>query len=293
MMNKHTFGAMSAAFALIATGCDDGGGTTTDTGRLDGGNADVGNVDSGGADTGVVVTGTFCAEECTDAADCEIDGMNVVGFVCTDGRCVLPASAGCTEDEECVAQLSGWTRADSDGDFVPDAPCTADGPALAATCDDGEVCCTTGQVCLEGGYCASPADGVVSCATLTLDEVDATGIEGDAVTVCGRDSAADATCEAGGVCRNPCEGNADCAGDVFPTCNTTTGNCECEESPNSCAGATVGGTVCQANGTCGCVENDDCMGDGFDTCYDGVCGCGDASSCPTTMAFDGTTVVCE
>jgi hypothetical protein len=294
-MTKHALGILGVALTLAATGCDDGGGGSTDTGRLDGGGTDGGGTDGGGGtDTGGGGGGTFCAEECTDAADCEIDGMNTLGFVCTDGRCTLPSSAGCSEDAECVAQLSGWSQVDSDDpDFLPDTPCTADGPTLPATCADGEVCCATGQVCLEGGFCASPADGVVSCETLTRDEVEATGIGGDSVMVCGDESAADATCESGGVCRNPCEADADCAGDVFPTCNTTTGNCECEQSPNSCAGNPVGGTVCQANGTCGCAENDDCMGDGFDTCYDGVCGCSDASVCSDTMAFDGTTIVCE
>ncbi len=289
-MTKNALGILGVAFALAMFGCDDGGDSSvTDAGNSDSGGStqDSGNTPDAGGGT----TATFCAEECTTAADCEIGGANTAGFTCTGGRCVVPAT-GCTANAECVAQFSGWIRADSDGDFLPDAPCTADGVTFPATCEDGEVCCITGQICLEGGFCASPAGGAVSCTTLTLDDVEATSISGESVTVCGRESATDATCEAG-TCRNPCSANADCAGDVYPTCNTTTGNCECAVSPNSCAGNTVGGTVCQANGTCGCAEDNDCMGQGFNTCHDGVCGCSNAGACSDTKTFDGTTIVCE
>jgi hypothetical protein len=63
--------------------------------------------DSGGTDTGAG-DGMFCQEECQEDSDCEVSGVDA-GFTCENNRCVGSTVEGCTENEECVAQLSGWT----------------------------------------------------------------------------------------------------------------------------------------------------------------------------------------
>ncbi len=279
------------AFGLTAVGCDDGADVDGGPGGGDAGEASDGGGGGGNDAGGGGSSAQFCQEECSVDGDCQIGGMDR-GFTCSAGRCVGSA-AGCSANAECVALFNGWLQGDSDGDFMPDAPCTADGVTPPATCAAGEVCCITGMVCVAGGYCASPDSGPADCATLSRDVVMVAPIGGGAdIAVCGDASASDATCDAG-ACRNPCASDADCVGDVYPTCDTGSGNCVCSDSPDSCAGNTVGGTVCQSNGTCGCAADADCMGTGQDQCYDGVCGCAAAASCPTMTAFDGTSYVCE
>lgn len=289
--------ALCTAALMLACDDDDSdtdGGAGTDGGsNVDGGGG--GSDGGGGTDGGTTeVAGNFCQEECSDNEDCTIGGSDT-GFTCdtASSRCVSSAATGCTDDDECVIIQSRWALADTDGDFVGDAPCTADGPEGGADCAAGEVCCITGQVCVEPGGCATPAGGAVACSTLTLAEIAVAPIGGgDDIMVCGTENADDATCNDAGACENPCNVDDDCS-ELLPSCNTTTGQCECTTTPSdSCADATAGGTVC-IDGTCGCEDNDDCEGDTTDECFDGVCGCSAASVCPSTTTFDGTTAVCE
>ncbi|MBK8012740.1 MAG: hypothetical protein IPK13_15415 [Deltaproteobacteria bacterium] len=258
--------------ADAATGTDasstgtDASSTGTDAGST--------GTDAAVADTGTAGNGyQFCQEECAEDDDCMVGGTDI-GFTCNSGRCTR-AVAGCTEDASCVAQANGW--------FYPSAgttPCAAD-----ADCP--------GQVCVEGGYCATAPSQYLACTTLSMIEVTIKAIDGTTdVTVCGRANTDDAVCD-GGTCRNPCNGDEDCSSAQYPTCNAGTGTCVCADSPDSCAGATIGGTVCQASGVCGCSADADCLGAGFDTCYSGICGCGDATACTNALAFSGTTHVCE
>ncbi|MGE0788588.1 MAG: hypothetical protein AB7S26_23155 [Sandaracinaceae bacterium] len=291
---KRSLWLVALAIGLTAAACDDGGGDSDGGGggRDGGGGGGTDAGGGGGTDAGGGGSNAqFCQEECSIDDDCQIGGMDV-GFTCSGGRCTGSAS-GCTGNEECVALFNGWGQGDSDGDFIGDAPCTADGVTPPATCATGEVCCIIGQVCIEGGYCASPDSGPVDCATSMRDVVMVAPIGGGAdIAVCGDASADDAVCESN-ACRNPCASNDECASDVYPTCDTGSGNCVCSDSPDSCAGNMVGGTVCQSNGTCGCADDTECTGTGQDHCYDGVCGCDAVASCPSMTAFDGTTYVCE
>ncbi|MEO0459966.1 MAG: hypothetical protein AAF219_03910 [Myxococcota bacterium] len=161
-----------------SSGGDDGGGGD-DSGGGDDGSGDDG---SGGDDGGDVTTATVCQEECSDDDDCLISEFDS-GLTCQDGRC---SSEACTSDEQCVAEASAWGLGDSDGDFLPDAPCTTATPEVGNDCPDGEVCCVTG-VCLDSGFCATAAP-----CSAPLVEVTTTDIDDAEVTVCGLDGADDA-----------------------------------------------------------------------------------------------------
>lgn len=249
---------------------------TTDAGS---GSADTG---AGEDDAAVADSGTgggdfhFCQEECAEDDDCMVGGANV-GFTCTSGRCTASTTppAGCTEDAFCVAQANGWIYPSGGS-----TPCTAD-----TDCP--------GMVCIDGGYCALAPSQYVACTTYSKIEVTVKAIDGTTdVTVCGSTNTDDAVCESG-ICRNPCNEDGDCLSPYQPSCNTSTGMCVCTDSPDSCADAPVGGTVCLSSGACGCSADADCTGAGFDTCYSGACGCGDASVCTATLVFSGTSHVCE
>ncbi len=242
-------------------------------------------------------TADQCAEECTEDGDCTIGGMDM-GYTCEDNRCFKEPPPGCEADAECVAQAQGWFKADSNGDFLPDAPCTADGPTPPDTCPMGEVCCAATQICVVGGYCATAPSMFVMCSTLMGVDVMTMKVDGTtAITVCGKgENAEDATCNTDtGVCRNPCNADSDCLDPRHPTCNDTSGDCDC--SGTSCEMGTTGGDVCldsgDLSGKCGCENDDDCRGTGLNKCTDGVCGCADATVCPDMTVFGGTEYVCE
>jgi len=295
LLNLFLVVALAGASFMVLPACDDDtdgdsdadsdGDADSDTdGDADGdtdGDAD-GDTD-GDSDS----DGTYCQEACTAAADCTIGGTDL-GYTCNaDSRCE-GSTSGCTDNPECVALYSGWIQADSDGDYMPDSDCTADGPAVGGTCAVGEVCCMMTQVCLDSGRCATP-----SPCTAPMVEVQATPIAGGAtIAVCAMAGADDSVCDAG-VCRNPCGEDADCSAlTATPHCDA--GNCVCVTTPaDSCAGNTIGGTACQASGQCGCAADDDCVGTGFDHCYTDTCGCAAVGSCTGDTAFDGTTFVCE
>jgi hypothetical protein len=236
---------------------------------------------------------------CVDNADCQIAGLDV-GFECVDGRCAAPAN--CVDDGECVALFSGWFLADSNGDFIPDADCSAN------------VACGAGQVCVDlfggSGRCAlTPADG--ACFG-EAEVVTVAVLGGGNQEVCAQPGADDATCNAGS-CANLCATNDDCAADLIcrddgqcvacltdDTCTDGTLNtcinesfCGCSADAD-CAGNPSGENCIEALGLCGCAEDADCEGSATgDVCFDGFCGCEEVADCNADGTFDGTSYVCE
>ncbi len=245
-----------------------GGGGTTDMGG-GGGTADMaggGGDDMGGGGGG---NGEFCQEECATDADCTIGGQNTSNFTCdaTTKRCTAPPADGCTTDDECVAQFSGW---------VTDCTSAADCP---------------GQVCTESGKCATSPSEFFMCETAQLAELETRDIDGNDVTVCAQTRA---TCNSdSNFCELRCTEDSHCANNPGGNvCDTDTGQCKCNDDSN----CTVDGfSSCKANSLCGCGADTDCANNASgDVCNmdTGACNCSDASVCGDTV-FDGTTSVCE
>lgn len=236
----------------------------------------------------------FCDEQCSEDGDCVGSDGIAKGYTCGDSKC----SFTCEEDVDCVRLLT--SGADTDGDFLPDANCTAD---YAEECAEGEVCCGMGTPkCLEWGLCVAEK-GEGDCFEGTAEWTVRDIADENDVTFCGSDiyTCDSGTCGTGAV--EPFECDADFEGDgdspcptaVFPTCNDD-GTCGCTTDEDSCADNTAGGTVCLADGdtSCGCAEDADCAGDSTDVCYDGTCGCGSNDACEGAFsAFEGTTQVCN
>jgi hypothetical protein len=218
--------------------------------------------------SGEPVEGMFCIEECTADADCTINGADA-GLKCEDGRCTGSAG-GCTQDQECVAQFSGW--------------------AMACTGQDG----CPGQVCIDigggEGRCASPPNDFLKCEDIGMAEIMMPVIEGGMeVAVCGN---TDYECR-DGACVNPCESDDECANiPGLPKCNVATGQCECSSDDDCTASGVDGLSVCKTT-FCGCGSDEDCgSSPNADVCNDGVCGCSGDAAC-TTKVFDGTSIACK
>jgi hypothetical protein len=236
--------ALIATLALVvgayAPGCSS---DVEGNGGGDNGGGGNGGGDNGGGNGGGDGA-TFCAEECSGKADCSQDPLE---FDCVDGRCVadLGTSGSCSADGECRALFSGWST-----------DCTA---------DDG----CPGQVCIDtgggDGKCATEPSEFLTCEQIQMEELTMSRIEGGDVTVCGNDSA---RCNTdGGFCFDPCTSDGDCADSNHPSCNTTSGLCNCTAS--SCSDF---GDVCTSSGFCGCSS---------------------ADACPTDTNHPGTSWVCE
>ena len=290
-MKKLSQLALAFAFLAPLTGCpgDDSGSDTdntnntegaTDTPATDGETDTPGETDdppaTDGEDdtsTGGGPSGGFCIHQCEGDGDCTIEGMDV-GLTCQDGFCAGEPVEGCTSDDECIAQLSGW-------EFGP--PCTAGG---------GE-CEAAMQVCLDvggEGHCVSAPSEFFMCETAMLDEIETTDIDGNMVTVCGN---AGAACGDDGFCFSPCQSDDDCASEAFPVCNTDTGSCECGEDAHCATLGNEGTSVCNG-GVCGCGEDQNCVDGGQgDVCNDGFCGCsGDMACADVENTFDGGMISC-
>ena len=209
---------------------------------------------------------TFCLHQCSSDADCTINGMDV-DLSCVDSRCTGEVE-GCTTNDECVAQLSGWMT-----------ECTSGGSE-----------CMPGQICIEAGLCAIESSDVVSCTDLMLDDIETNDIDGAAVTVCGQ---ASAECSEG-ACRVPCQSDDDCTADFAPVCNTATGNCECGTDEHCATTGNAATSVCNA-GVCGCGSDQNCVdGDAGDRCFSGTCGCSNDDVCDgTPNNFDGGSITCS
>ncbi|NVB39300.1 hypothetical protein G6O69_15765 [Pseudenhygromyxa sp. WMMC2535] len=246
-------------------GTDETAGTSETTGETTA-EDDVGTTTEGGGEN-------YCAHQCTSDADCTIGGVDS-GLTCVDSFCT-GESSGCSTDDECIATLSGWSFGTA---------CTAGG---------GE-CDALGQICIEvegEGHCVTGPTDVISCETLTMDEIPTTDIDGEDVIVCGQ---ADAACHEDGYCFLPCSSDTDCLSTAYPSCNVDTGTCECA-SDNDCAtlGEPEFGT-CNA-GVCGCSADDQCVeGDAGDVCNsNGACGCSDDAACANVeSSFDGGEISC-
>jgi hypothetical protein len=215
----------------------------------------------------------FCQEECQEDSDCEVSGVDA-GFTCDNNRCVGSTVEGCTENDECVAQRSGWTAG---------TECMAQ-----ADCD------ATGQFCIDvlgTNRCVTGPSMALSCDTLMMQEIDTVNADGDMVTVCGQP---DAECNDFGGCYIPCGSDADCTIDGYPSCDTGTGLCGCSSDADCETLGNSATSVCLASATCGCGEDQDCVDANLgDTCFDGACGCSVDSACNQDQTvFDNTTVVC-
>jgi hypothetical protein len=214
--------------------------------------------------------GSFCAHQCSEDADCLVDGMDL-DLDCVDSFCLGQANQ-CVGDDECVALFSGWST-----------PCTAGG---------GE-CEASSQVCipvLDGARCATPPSQFIECATLQMEELATTDVDGNPVTVCARTSAA---CHPDAYCFLPCQGNDDCASEAYPICNVASGLCECGQDSDCASLGLPGHSVCNA-GVCGCGSDSDCVAAAYgDLCFDGACGCsGDAACEGFPTSFDGGSIQC-
>jgi hypothetical protein len=269
----------------LVLGCTDDGATdsttsltTTQTTGLDTGTdgPDTGDGDPGDGDgdpgDGDGDSGDgdgYCVHQCMSDDDCLVDGMNA-DLTCIENVCTSDGPSGCTSDEECVALYSGWV-----------SPCTAGG---------GE-CDGLGQVCLDIGLCATPPSDFIDCATLLMEEIQTTDIDGNPVTVCSR---TDAVCNDDNFCFVPCESDGDCPSEAYPICNVSTGLCGCGSDADCATLGTPHFSVCNA-GVCGCNADQQCIDSMVgDVCtVDGSCGCSSDSACAgLDNPYDGGAFVC-
>lgn len=247
------------------TGNGDGDGDGDPTGDGDGSPTGDGDGDPTGEPEG-----SFCIHQCSIDADCQIGGQDA-GLSCVDKTCI-GASTKCDGNEECVALFSGWAT-----------PCTAGGNECSA---DTQAC-----IVVEGqGRCASKPNDFFDCATLQMEEIQTTDINGSPVTVCGRPHAA---CHPDAYCYLPCQGNGDCPSAAYPICNVSTGFCECGQDSHCATLNLPGSSVCNA-GICGCDSDQDCIaGTVGDVCNQGFCGCtGDQACAGIPNYYDGGMVSC-
>jgi hypothetical protein len=191
-----------------------------------------------------------------------------IDLTCVDNVCTSE-DPGCTGDEECVALYSAWST-----------PCTAGG---------GE-CDALAQVCLDIGLCATPPSDIIPCATLLMEEIQTTDIDGNPVVVCGHP---DAVCNDDGFCFVPCASDEDCSG-AYPICDVGSGVCQCGTDADCATLNLPQASVCNA-GSCGCGSDQNCVdGNAGDICTGtGSCGCsGDMACANVENPFDGGAYAC-
>jgi hypothetical protein len=260
--------ALTLGLLLPLAGCpaDDG------TGNEEVGESETADTTPDTADDPTMDGGdNFCAHQCSADADCMVGGTDV-GLTCQDSFCAGSAS-GCTNNDECVAQFSGWTTA-----------CTSGG---------GE-CDALGQVCVAAGLCATPPSDFFMCDTVPgWSEIETTDIDGAAVTVCGN---ANAECNSEGFCFSPCQADADCMAlsAATPICDTNTGLCGCGDDSHCATLNSPANSVCN-DGACGCGSDQNCVdGSVGDVCTtSGFCGCSGDMACSGVMnTFDGGMISC-
>ena len=222
-----------------------------------------------------------CWEECAVDGDCTIDGIDKA-LKCVDGRC----GRYCSDNADCVAQISGWYTA-----------CVSQGDC-------------PGQVCVDigggRGRCATALGDGLMCPGSKQVAVMYPVLEGRmSVTVC---AYPDWMCIDGG-CMDPCADDSDCDSDIYTKCFPN-GQCGCADDaacfPDRCypeghcgcgSDADCDGDLpkCDTDtGFCGCFEDANCVAAGQgDVCIDGRCWCSDASACTHDKLFGGTVFVCE
>ena len=194
-----------------------------------------------------------------------------LGYTCVDSLCTGEVSGQCTGDLECVILYSGWSGA-----------CTLAGNECAIT-----------QACISvdgGGLCGYAPGEFIDCATLQMEEVSVTGIDGQPLIVCGRPNAA---CNDSHYCSLPCTDDSGCASAAYPHCNVGTGTCECGQDSDCATLASPQYSVCNA-GACGCDSDQNCVdGSVGDVCNSGFCGCTNDMACEDVpSSFDGGVVEC-
>ena len=210
------------------------------------------------------ISALFCQEECFSNNDCLED------WTCNDNRCVYTSyNANCTENDECLPLLSGWTK----------------------TCNRQEDCdgyAAGTQMCISyknQGLCAYIPGEYLTCEDLQQDQISMQAMgTGQNITVCAQTRA---KC-IDSYCQLSCNDDSHCTGSDYHKCNQSNGKCTCTQG--SCI---YNSSICSADGICRCQSNSDCTEGNVDTCYNGFCGCSDKYICPEETSHPGTTWVCE
>lgn len=196
---------------------------------------------------------SFCVYQCSADEDCLSEGTDI-GLTCTDNGLCLNV---CETNEDCVAQLSGWSF----------QPCESNDACAAGPCIDlGD----------GAGGCGTEPSEFLDCAALMQSEVEVTDIEGNIVTVCGNDT---------GICADIGNGDMTCTIDVEPV------TCEETGCPEGFTCAEDGACHCDDDDVCIAALGDaaTCGADGFCTAP----GCADDSECDDALPFDGGEYVCQ
>lgn len=236
--STDTDGISAGTDSASASASDSAGSDSTEPDPSAGETGSDPTGDTEGADeTGNDPTGggeATCQYRCDSDEDCFSNGMDL-GFTCVDNTVCLPV---CESNEDCIAQLSGWSF----------QPCDSNDACAAGPCIDlGD----------GAGGCATEPTEFVDCATLMQAEVEVTDIDGNTVTVCGNDSG---SCEDSGLGANTCviEGEVTTCEDTgCPegfTCGED-GACTCDNDE-----ACGDGSVCTDDGFCvnPCADASEC-----------------------------------
>ena len=203
----------------------------------DNGDGDDDN-DNGGGDDNGDDDFQFCNYICESASDCGTEA----NWECVDERChweVSDADTICSDNEDCVAFMSGWQD-----------PCT------------GQDDCEGTQACIdyEGeGLCAIEEGEFVTCADMEMESLskDLVGESGQ-TQVCAR---LEFECNDDGFCEEPCQSDADCDHPGVDTC--VDGTCQC--GSDAACDDVDHGDVC-VDGLCGCSGDEFCIDAGYDVC---------------------------
>ncbi len=325
------------------TGCDDNDPCTDDSCDEETGACVNAPTD---CDDGNPCTENACgAEGCTATpveGDCDDSSPCTTEDVCLEGTCVGTAVV-CTSDDPCVAAtcddvtgecVTSGASCDDDNSCTTDS-CDEEGNCtyenLEGPCEDGDLCATDQDQCVEGicvGGDAKDCDDENPCSFDECDaatgectydfqdcndEVECTTDFCDAATgICVND-AAEGCCataaDCGGDTCSPieCVGNACVAGE--PTCGNGTLDGSCGETCDD--GNTDDGDGCSS--TCqveGCNSDEEC---GSDACNAGVCNldgtcsleaqtgatcddgqfCTENDACTASGACEGTALSCN
>ncbi len=234
---SDTDGSTASGTGDASETSDPSGADTDDPDPSDGGTDDPSDGETGDSDDTSDPTGggaASCQYRCGGDEDCFSNGLDL-GLTCLDSGFCLNV---CESNEQCVAQLSGWSF----------QPCDSNDACAAGPCIDlGD----------GSGGCATEPTEFIDCATLMQSEVEATDIDGNTVTVCGNDSG---SCEDSGLGANTCviEGEVQTCEDTgCPdgfTCGSD-GACRCDNDEACGDGAT-----CSDDGFCinPCESASDC-----------------------------------
>ena len=274
-------GTGGQAGAGASAGAGGTSGAASDAGSTEGGPGDASDAADAsgagdaadGADAGASMI-PQCAEECQQTSDCGDPNL-----VCESNRCVDLTT--CASDLECIIGLSNFAF---------------EGCTSSAACPSVGVCI----LFMGKSYCAVPYPSFCFGSEIQALPLVEGGTEDVCVAVearCRRQcyfGCTDSSCPAQ---RPHCNSTTrDCECTTSPdscgadhTCNATTGQCECAND-NACASVS-NASVC-VNGRCECASSADCTANA-DVCIDGECGCSSATACTDPKMHPGTTYVCS